>query len=148
MALLIGRYEYTLDPANRLSVPPKYREALAAESGRNFFLSSGREGCLYLFLPSQFEKLSNDLQNFMMKDKEKERAAMRKFFSDTMEVEADAAGRILIPEYLKKHAGLGARVLVHGAGHRAEIWDWRRWNSYMKSKVEPAYRSVSKTLPI
>jgi MraZ protein len=148
VALLIGRYEYTLDPANRLNVPPKYREALLQEGGRHFFLSSGREGCLYLFLPSQFEKLSNDLQSFSMRDKEKERAAMRKFFSSTMEAEMDAAGRILIPEYLKGHAGLGTRVVVHGAGYRAEIWDWRRWNSYMKSKAEPAYRSVSKTLPI
>jgi MraZ protein len=148
VALLIGRYEYALDPTNRLNVPPKFRESLLPEKGTNFFLSSGREGCLYLFLPAQFEKLSNDLQNFTMKDKEVERAATRKFFRDAMEAELDSAGRILIPEYLKKHAGLGSRVLVHGAGHRAEIWDWRRWNSYMKSKVEPAYRSVSKTLPI
>ncbi|MBI4677885.1 MAG: division/cell wall cluster transcriptional repressor MraZ [Elusimicrobia bacterium] len=148
MALLIGRYEYALDATNRLSIPPKFRETLTKESGLQFYLTSGREGCLYLFLPSQFEKLANDLQNFVTRDKEAERATTRKFFSEAMQVEPDSAGRILIPEYLRRHAGLGARVLVQGAGHRAEIWDWRRWNSYTKSKVEPAYRSVSKTLPI
>ena len=29
MALLIGRYDYSLDPKNRLAIPPTYRETLA-----------------------------------------------------------------------------------------------------------------------
>ncbi|MBI5210999.1 MAG: division/cell wall cluster transcriptional repressor MraZ [Elusimicrobia bacterium] len=148
MSLLIGRYEYTLDTKNRLSVPPKFREMLVRENGKEFFLASGQEGCLYLFLPSEWEKLPGNLQFFAMKDKEKERAYTRKFFAEAMEAELDTAGRILIPEYLKKHAGLSSRVLVHGAGNRAEIWDHKKWNSYTKSKVEPTYRSVSKTQPI
>ena len=147
--LLIGRYEYALDPKNRLAVPPKYRETLAQEKGRNFYLTSGMDGCLYLFLPAQWEKmLADDLKMFSMPDKEQERAFKRKFFSEAVEVEPDAQGRILVPQYLKEHAGLRFDVLVQGAGNRAEIWDTKRWAAYEKSTIAPAYKKIGKSLEI
>jgi MraZ protein len=149
MALLIGRYDYSLDPKNRLAVPAKYRETLALEKGRSFYLTSGMEGCLYLFLPSQWEKLlEGDLKMFSLPDKEQERAFKRKFFSEALEVEPDAQGRILIPQYLKEHAGLRFDVLVQGAGRRAEIWDAKRWSDYEKKMVAPAYKKIGKSLEI
>ncbi len=149
MSLLIGRYNYALDPKNRLPVPPKYREALAQEKGRTFYLTSGMEGCLYLFLPAQWEKLlAGDLKMFSLPNKEQERAFKRKFFSEAVEVEPDAQGRILIPQYLKEHARLRDTVLVQGAGNRAEIWDEKRWAAYEKSTIAPTYKKISKSLEI
>ncbi len=149
MALLIGRYDYSLDPKNRLAIPPTYRETLAQEKGRSFFLTSGMDGCLYLFLPAQWEKmLADDLKMFSMPDKEQERAFKRKFFSEAVEVEPDAQGRILVPQYLKEHAGLRFDVLVQGAGNRAEIWDVKRWAAYEKSTIAPAYKKIGKSLEI
>ena len=149
MSLLIGRYDYSLDPKNRLAVPPKYRETLAQEKGRSFYLTSGMEGCLYLFLPNQWEKLlAGDLKMFALPDKEQERAFKRKFFSEAVEVEPDAQGRILVPQYLKEHAGLRGGVLVQGAGNRAEIWDSKRWAAYEKSTIAPAYKKIAKSLEI
>lgn len=147
--LLIGRYEYSLDPKNRLAIPPRFREALAQEKGDRLFLTGGLESCLYLFLPSQWNKLlENDLQAFSLANKEQERAFKRKFFAEATDVEVDSAGRILVPQYLKAHAGLKSSVYVQGAGKRAEIWDVAKWNAYNKSKVEPAYRQISKSLEI
>ncbi|MDD5628584.1 MAG: division/cell wall cluster transcriptional repressor MraZ [Elusimicrobia bacterium] len=149
MTLLIGRYEYALDEKNRLAIPPKYRELLTQEKAKSVFVTSGMEGCLYLYLPSQWNNLvENGLQAFAMADKEKERAFKRKFFSEAVEVELDGAGRLLVPQYLKDHAGLKGQVLVQGAGNRAEIWDSRRWQAYEKSKVAPAYQAVSKSVEL
>ena len=149
MALLIGRYDYSLDPKNRLAIPPTYRETLAQEKGRSFYLTSGMDGCLYLFLPNQWEKLlADDLKMFSLPDKEQERAFKRKFFSEAVEVEPDAQGRILVPQYLKEHAGLRFDVLVQGAGNRAEIWDSKRWAAYEKSTIAPAYKKIGKSLEI
>lgn len=149
MTLLIGRYEYALDGKNRLGIPPKYRDLLAAEKAKSVFVTSGMEGCLYLYLPSQWERLTADgMQAFALEDKEAERAFKRKFFSEAAEIELDASGRILVPQYLKAHAGLKDLVLVQGAGSRAEIWDTRRWDAYQKAKVEPAYRLVSKNIEL
>lgn len=149
MTLLIGRFEYALDDKNRLGIPPKYRELLTQEKSKSVFVTSGMEGCLYLYLPSQWNRLvENGLQAFSLPDKEQERAFKRKFFSEAVEVELDGAGRILVPQYLKAHAGLNGQVLVQGAGTRAEIWDSRRWQAYEKSKVAPAYRTVSKSVEL
>ena len=149
MTLLIGRYEYALDTKNRLGIPPKYRELLQAEKGKSIFITSGMEGCLYLYLPSQWQRLvENGLRAFSLEDKEKERAFKRRFFSEAAEVELDGAGRILVPQYLKAYAGLKGTVLVQGAGNRAEIWDARRWQTYEKAKVEPAYRLASKNIEL
>ena len=149
MALLIGRYEYSLDGKNRVAIPPKFREALQGERGRSFYITSGLEGCLYLFLPSQWERLlSDDLVLFALPDKEEERAFKRKFFSEAVELEPDAMGRVLIPSYLKDYAGLRGGVLVQGVGKRGEIWDKGRWASYRRLKVEPVYRKASRRLEI
>jgi len=149
MTLLIGRYEYALDAKNRLGIPPKYRELLRAEKAGSVFVTSGMEGCLYLYLPSQWNRLvENGLQAFSLPDKEKERAFKRKFFSEAAEVELDGAGRMLVPQYLKAYAALKGKVLVQGAGNRAEIWDNGRWQAYQRSKVEPAYRLVSKNVEL
>lgn len=149
MTTLIGRYEYVLDDKNRLGIPPKYREMLTQEKAKSVFVTSGMEGCLYLYLPSQWSNLmENGLKNLSLSNKEEERAFKRKFFSEAAEVELDSAGRILVPQYLKAHAGLKGQVLVQGAGSRAEIWDTRRWQAYEKSKVAPAYRAVSKSVEL
>jgi MraZ protein len=149
MTLLIGRYEYTLDGKNRLAIPPKFRDALREEKGRSLFLTSGLDGCLYLFLPSRWRRLvDEDFASFSLPDKEEERAFKRKFFSEAEEMTPDAAGRILVPRYLKEHAGLRGPVLVLGAGRRAEVWDRARWNAYDRRKVAPAYEKAAKRLEI
>ncbi len=149
MTLLIGRYEYTLDPKNRLGIPPKFREALFLEKGSRFYITSGLEGCLYLFLPSQWNRLlENDLQAFSLSKTEEERAFKRKFFAEAVDVEMDGVGRVLIPQYLKSYAGLGGPILVQGAGTRAEIWDVKRWQAYNRTKAEPAYLRATKSLKI
>ncbi len=113
------------------------------------YITSGLENCLYLFLPSQWSQLlEKDLSAFSLPNKEQERAFKRKFFAEATEAELDSAGRILIPQFLREHARLGKNVLVQGAGKRAEIWDKDKWNSYKKSKVEPAYKLVTKSIEI
>ncbi|MBI3289594.1 MAG: division/cell wall cluster transcriptional repressor MraZ, partial [Elusimicrobia bacterium] len=67
---------------------------------------------------------------------------------EALEVEPDAQGRILVPQYLKEHAGLRFDVLVQGAGTRAEIWDTRRWSDYERKMVAPAYKKIGKSLEI
>ena len=60
----------------------------------------------------------------------------------------DGQGRVLVPQYLKEHAGLSGAVLVQGAGKRAEVWDAKRWAAYEKAKVAPAYKAIGKNLEI
>jgi len=42
----------------------------------------------------------------------------------------DRQGRILIPDYLRKYAGLQKHTVVTGLYNRVEIWDQAKWNKY------------------
>jgi MraZ protein len=52
-----------------------------------------------------------------------------------MEVALDKLGRILIPEYLKKYAGLKKNAVVCGLFNRLEVWDAKKWAIY-RGKME------------
>ena len=43
--MFMGKYNHTIDPKGRLSIPSKYREVL----GDEFVVSKGMDGCLYVY---------------------------------------------------------------------------------------------------
>jgi len=58
-----------------------------------------------------------------------------------MEVISDKLGRILIPDYLKKYAGLKKNVIVYGLTDRLEVWDSKKWEIY-RNKAEKQLDSL------
>ena len=59
----------------------------------------------------------------------------RMFLAGAVDVSLDSMGRILIPDYLKKFAGLGEKVVITGVHKKLEIWDEKAWEKY-KNKIE------------
>lgn len=150
MTAIIGQYEYCLDPKNRVVVPPSYRNALIGENGAHFVLAIGQDGCLRLFLPSQWDRLVSDAKTLTqdIPDKEKARAARRHLFGTAVPAEVDEQGRILVPQTLKDYAGLKKDVMVVGAGSWMELWAAERWKKYHKEMAAPSFAELSKDLDI
>ncbi len=149
MQVTIGRYDYSLDPKNRLVVPGRYREALLAEKGRHFIMAVGLDHCIWLFLPSQWEAFLEDSKTSTRDMKgEKARAVKRHIFSSAIEAELDEQGRILVPQHLKDHAGLKKDVVVSGAGNKAEIWDSKGWESYSRKQAGPSFERLAADLDL
>ena len=149
MQVTIGRYDYSLDPKNRLVVPGRYREALLAEKGGHFIMSVGLDRCIWLFLPSQWEAFLEDSKTSTRGMKgEKARAVKRHIFSSAIEAELDEQGRILVPQHLKEHADLKKDVVVSGAGNKAEIWDSQSWERYSRKRAGPSFESMAKDLDL
>lgn len=135
MPVLIGRAECALDDKHRLFVPVRYRHELATEKGAHFILAMGLDACLYLYLPSQWERVvARSLEVPGFKDKRRLRAVRRQLFSNAAEAVPDEQGRILIPPHLMEHARLSREVLVLGSGDRAEIWDRARRGSMERAE--------------
>jgi MraZ protein len=150
ISVTIGQYDYTLDSKNRLVVPPSYRKSLDRESGTHFVLAKGFDGCIWLFLPSQWETIVEDLKeaSAAIKDKSKARAVRRALFGSAEEVTPDDQGRVLISHLLKDHAKLKKNVVIVGAGNKAEIWDEAKWNAYSKKEAVPALEKHAKDLDL
>ena len=58
--------------------------------------------------------------------------------SRAAEIEIDAIGRMLIPEFLHEFADLKNTIVITGVHDRVEIWSALRWASYRK-KLESEY---------
>ena len=128
--MLIGEYEHTLDEKKRVTLPKAFTKGL----GKKMVLTRGLDGCLFLFAENAWEKMAEKLQalSFTQADT---RGFNRFLLSGAVEVEADSAGRILVPDHQKQFAGLKKTVVFAGVSDRVEIWDASTWKRY-KTRIE------------
>lgn len=138
--LFLGQFEHGIDDKNRLFLPARFRNK---QSGADFIITQGLEGCLYLYPPSAWMALADKLEHLPLADKSEERAFKRMLLSAASEVEVDTQGRILIPQLLKEYAGLKKDAVVIGVMKHVEIWSKERWIAYQ----EKARSSFEKTAP-
>ena len=69
----------------------------------------------------------------------------RYLFGGAVEVEVDAAGRMLLPEYIRERAKLkDNKVVFIGVGDRAELWDESIWDAYRKDIESKADKLAEK----
>src|ERR1700690_2107632 len=128
--MFIGEYEHTLDEKKRVSLPKAFRGAL----GKKMVMTRGLDNCLFLYPKSGWEKVAGKLQELSFAQADT-RGFNRFILSGAVEVEADSAGRVLVPEHQKAFAGLKKTIVFAGVSDRVEIWNAERWSAY-KAKIE------------
>ncbi len=133
--MLIGTYSHTIDDKNRLSLPSKFRK----EMGKNVVITPGLDSCLFVFTAKEWEKISESLSgregSMLQADN---RSLNRYLLGMAVEVEVDAAGRMLIPDHLRTRAKLQSKTVFIGVRDRVEIWDEATWKTYSKQVEEKA----------
>jgi len=128
--MFIGEYIHNLDSKRRLAIPAKFRKEL----GKKAILARGLDRALALYPMEEWEKVAQKLSELPMGQKDK-RSFVRFFLSGASEVELDALGRILIPDFLRDYAELTDEVVITGVFKGLEIWNKKHWEEY-KAKVE------------
>jgi MraZ protein len=123
-----GTFDHTLDAKNRLTVPARYRAALA--EGVVLAMPVDLEPCVGVWRPEEYERYTRralaELPPLSTRLNELERF----FYGSSHDAELDAAGRIMIPGFLGDHAGLSREVVVVGVGDRLELWGKGAWNDH------------------
>jgi MraZ protein len=123
--MIIGQYNYNLDPKKRLTIPPKFRSVLS----KGAILTRGIDGCLFLYPQKQWNELAEKLSKLPL-SQANARSFARVMIAGAMDVKLDSLGRILIPDYLKDYAKLDKRVVIAGLYDRIEIWNEENWQKY------------------
>jgi MraZ protein len=123
--MLIGEYKHSLDDKNRISLPVKFRK----EMGKKIVVTPGLDNCLFVFTIKEWVKISSRLSESSMLQADN-RSFNRFMFGGAVEIEVDAIGRMLIPDFLRGRANLKARVTVIGVQNRVEIWNEKAWDEY------------------
>lgn len=122
--MFMGRFNHTIDPKGRLSIPSKYREIL----GDEFVVSRGMDGCLFVYAIDAWKAFEEKLASLPLINVEARQFA-RFFLSGAQYVTVDKQGRILMPQDLREFAGLEKDVVLAGMGGRIEIWSLDKWNT-------------------
>jgi len=126
-----GEYTHTIDEKDRFILPAKFREKIKTLKERNFYITRGLDGCLFLFAEEAWRKLEDKLKSLSF-TKQQSRHFNRLYFSGASEVDIDTQGRITITEYLKEFAQIKREIVIIGVSDRIEVWDKLRWNKFFK----------------
>lgn len=137
MEEFLGTHTPRLDDKGRLLLPARFRGALAD----GLVVTTGQEGCLYVFPTSEFHRISALMQSAPGSSRQV-RDFVRVFRASAHPDIPDKQGRVTIPAALRGYARLDKECTVIGNGTRLEVWDTAAWNSYL-AEVMPAYSAYS-----
>jgi MraZ protein len=129
-----GQFKHAIDEKGRLSIPSKFREALASDSEALLYVTILGDR-LVAYSADEWKRLEEQL-NSMPRFNKKIRDFRRNFYSPAERCVLNKAGRILIPQFLRERAGLKRDVVLAGMGLDIEIWDAERFEAVFQAGQE------------
>ena len=137
--MFIGEYRHALDQKGRLAIPVKFRDQL-----KTAVVTRGLDNCLFLFTQKDWQEQVGKIAK-LPEFQAKSRAYSRLMLAGAMEVILDAQGRMIIPDYLRRYAGLKKKAVVAWLNNRLEIWDAEAWDKY-QSQAEKENVEIAESL--
>jgi MraZ protein len=130
--IFIGNYTSKLDTGKgRTAIPAKFRQLL----GKKAIVTQGFEKSLLLVKESEWESVTRQVTQASFLTGVS-RQTERFLLGSAFEIDLDTQGRFIIPQALRKYAGLGENLVFVGVGNRVEIWDEKAWNSQQRYLAE------------
>ena len=120
--MFLGQFQHNLDEKGRLTIPAKFRDALAEGA----YLTQGLTGTCACITEADFEIMAEKISRLSMTDPAI-RQLRRLIFATASEVQLDRIGRTLVPQFLREFAGLETEAVIVGVGEAIEIWSPEAW---------------------
>ena len=118
--MLTGKYSHSLDSKNRIIIPAKLKEQL----GETVTILRGSDRCLTVYSAEEWEKYAQKISEL---PKTKVREITRYLYSNSMEVQPDSQGRVMLTPDMLAFAGISKNIITVGCGKYAEIWAEEVW---------------------
>ena len=136
--MFLSTYENKLDKKGRVSVPASFRSYLS-NLGYNGVICypSFNNYCIEAWPQDRIEKISNAIDTLNPFEEKKDFFATS-ILSESINLQFDGEGRILITTKLLKHAKIKNNILFVGQGKTFQIWEP---SNYEKFKVTAKRKS-------
>src|SRR4051812_42336339 len=118
-----GQYEHSLDAKDRLTIPARYRAALAD----GVVLFEELDPCVSIYSPQEYDALAERYLSELSPLSRAGRMMKRRFHARSHDEGLDSAGRVRIPKHLVEHAGLSGNCVIVGVQEHLEVWNPERW---------------------
>ena len=126
---MTGTYEHSVDSKGRLFIPAKLR----LELGESFYLAMGIDACLAIYPQSTWDRFTEKFASLPMSQSK----SLRTLIANADKCELDSQGRIVIPQKLRRYAGLDKDAVIIGVNDRAEIWSAETWRAQEEEEMTP-----------
>ena len=131
--MFLGEYSPNITSGNRIALPKKHREQLAAET---VVLSKGFEKCILVYDRKDWsERVERQVDNLATEGVKRSNLE-RYLYTSAEEATVDSQGRVVVPSDLKKYAGIEGKTATIGVGDHIEIWDEKAWKEHLKKISE------------
>ena len=137
-----GIAQLNLDSKGRLAVPARHRDALLERCGGHLVITADADRCLLVYPLPDWELIQQRLEGLSNLDA-RVRDLQRRLIGFAVDVDMDAAGRVLISPALRQYAQLDKNVVLVGQGKKFELWNKDSWDQF----IETAGRLGSGGLP-
>jgi MraZ protein len=121
--MFLGQYEHSIDDKSRLTLPARFRDALAD----GVVLSQGLDGSVDVYPKQAWEMTVAERIGRLDPLLPDTRVLQHHFFGGAAEDTPDKQGRVVLPASLLRYAKLTKEVTVVGNNDHLEIWDRSTW---------------------
>jgi transcriptional regulator MraZ len=122
-----GTHQNKRDGKGRVSIPAPFRAVLRGGNLEDQVVtvvlrSHHKHSCIEAWPVGAFEGLAGPLQAFNVYSDDQEDLATT-LYADAIPVDSDKEGRIILPDWLVRHAELDGAVTFVGLGSHFQIWE-------------------------
>ena len=134
--MFLSTFENKLDKKGRVSVPASYRAHLSSlgYNGVICFPSFNNQS-IEAWSQDRIEKISNTIDSLNPFDEKKDYFATS-ILSESINLQFDSEGRILITQKLLKHAKIKNSMLFVGQGKTFQIWEPAAFEKFRVSAIK------------
>ncbi|MDG6094206.1 division/cell wall cluster transcriptional repressor MraZ [Acetobacter sp. AN02] len=126
MSVFLGTHQNRFDAKGRVSIPAGFRSVLRAQAteGESLLIlrPSHTQPCIEAWPATAFARLAQPLDQLSMFSDEHDDLAAA-LYADAYPLDPDREGRIILPDFLREHAGLSDSVTFMGLGRIFQIWE-------------------------
>ncbi len=140
--MFLGQYERSLDEKSRVAIPAELRSGL----GTGAVITRSFDNCLCIYPASRWEVLANALDDFPQVRSEA-RILARSLFGGAVPCDFDRQGRIVVPAFLREHAGISGEIIIVGVNSHVEVWSRDAWLE-QKQRFEKESAQLAEALSI
>jgi MraZ protein len=141
--MFLSSYENKLDKKGRVSVPASFRSHLNS-LGYNGFVTypSFNHDSLEACSQDRIEKLSNTIDSLNPFEEKRDFFATS-VLSESVSLQFDSEGRVLISEKLLSHAKIRNNILFVGLGKTFQIWEPKTFEKFKIFARKKSYQNRS-----
>ncbi len=141
--MFLGTHNHTIDEKGRVSIPKEFRSALDSpfDEKKTLVITRYYDYRLRAYTPDEYKKMVNKIKNARFSHQDN-RDFQLFFAGGTHVCKLDGHGRILLPEELRKYAGLERDVVVVGQLDAIDIYDKGRHDQVLERAIRKANESI------